>query len=429
MEKQNKLDISDTSQKQNKRILAVILFTIFVDLLGFGILIPVIPLLLGDPASKYYLIAGEFSMLQGYVLLGYLSAMWALMVFLVAPILGQLSDKFGRKKVLLFSLFGTSLSYVLFAVGIVTRNLPLLFISRAFDGVTGSSIGAAQAAIADITKPENRAKNFGLIGAAFGLGFILGPYIGGKLSDPAVLNWFNATTPFWFAAILSFLNVLFILFFFKETLKEKNRALKITLTRAFSNIFKAARLSSIRTILLTNFFFQGGFAFFTTFFSVFLIRRFAFTQGNIGDYFSYVGLWAVLAQVVILRLVIKKFNECQILRLSLLGLAVFMFLQLAPNKSWELLLITPFFAVANGLSQANITALVSRSAGQSIQGEILGINSSVQSLATAIPPIISGYLAAAFVPAASILVSAIVIFLGWVIFFFGFGQRIKCEWS
>jgi len=423
------METADNSQKQNRRTLAVILFTIFVDLLGFGVLIPVIPLLLGDPVSKYYLIGGKFSVSQGYILLGYLSAMWALAVFLVAPIMGQLSDKYGRRKILLFALSGTSLSYVLFATGILTRNLPILFISRFFDGITGSSISAAQAAIADITKPENRAKTFGLIGAAFGLGFILGPYVGGKLSDPAILSWFNAATPFWFAAFLSFLNVLFILFFFKETLKEKNRALKITLTRAFSNIFKAAQLGSIRTILATNFFFQGGFAFFTTFFSVFLIHKFSFTQGNIGDFFSYVGLWAVLAQVVILPLVIKKFSECQILRYSLLGLSIFMFLELFPDKSWELLLITPFFAVASGISQANITALVSRSAGQSVQGEILGINSSVQSLAMAIPPIISGYIAAAFLPDTSILVSAIVIFLGWAIFFFGFGKSIKCDWS
>jgi len=422
------METSDNSQKQNKRILAVILFTIFVDLLGFGILIPVIPLLLANPMSKYYLIAGRFSVSQGYILLGYLSAMWALMVFLVAPIMGQLSDKYGRKKILIFALSGTSLSYVIFAIGIITKNLPLLFISRAFDGVTGSSISVAQAAIADVTKPENRAKTFGLIGAAFGLGFIFGPYIGGKLSDPLVLSWFDATTPFWFAAILSFLNVLFILFFFKETLKEKNRELKITLTRAFSNIFKAARLSGIRTVLLTNFFFQGGFAFFTTFFAVFLIHRFSFTQGNTGDYFSYVGLWVVLAQAVILRLFLKKFNECEILRYSLLGLSIFIFLQLLPDKSWELLLITPFFAVANGLTQANITALVSRSAAQSTQGEILGINSSVQSLAMAIPPIISGYIAAAFLPEASILVSAIVIFLGWLVFL-RFGKSIKCDWS
>jgi len=423
------METNEISAKQYKRTLAVIWFTIFVDLLGFGILIPVIPLLLGDPTSKYYLIGGRYSVTQGFIMLGYLSAMWALFVFLAAPIFGQLSDKYGRKKILLFALTGTSLSYVLFAIGIITRNLPLLFISRAFDGVTGSSIAAAQAAIADITRPENRAKNFGLIGAAFGLGFILGPYLGGKFSDPNLVSWFNATTPFWLAAILSFLTVLFILFFFKETLIKKNSALKITLARAFANIVKAARLSSMRSILLTNFLFQGGFAFFTTFFSVILIRKFAFNQGNIGDFFSYLGLWVVLAQVLILRLVLKKFHECQILNFSLLGLSIFMFLQLFPDKSWQLLLLTPFFAVSNGLAQANITAVVSRSASDNIQGEILGINSSIQSLAMAIPSILSGYLAASFQPEASVLVAAIMIFFGWLVFYKGYGRQIKCDWQ
>jgi len=423
------METNDIDQKQNQRTLAVILFTIFVDLIGFGVLIPVIPLLLANPASKYFLLGPHDTLAQGYILFGYLSAMWALFVFLVAPIMGQLSDKYGRRKILLFALLGTCLSYALFAVGIILKSIPLLFISRAFDGVTGSSISAAQAAVADITKPENRAKTFGLMGAAFGLGIILGPYLGGKLSDPTVASWFSATTPFWFASILSFLNVLFILFFFKETLKAKNQALKITLTRAFSNILKAARLASIRSVLLTNFLVQGGFAFFTTFFSVFLIRRFAFSQGDIGAYFSYLGLWVVLTQALILRLVLKKYNECQILRFSLLALAVFIFIQILPNKSWELLFLIPFFATANGLVQANLTALVSRSAAQSVQGEILGINSSVQSLAMAIPPILSGYIAAVFVPETSIVVASIVIFLGWAVFAFGFGQKITCEWN
>src|SRR6185369_2029743 len=111
-----------------------------------------------------------------------------------------------RRKLLAISILGTSASYVVFALGIVTKNLPLLFISRAFDGITGGNIAVAQAAVADITKPEHRAKNFGLIGAAFGLGFIIGPYIGGKLSDPSVVSWFSASTPFWFAAALSFFN-------------------------------------------------------------------------------------------------------------------------------------------------------------------------------------------------------------------------------
>lgn len=119
--------------------LPVIFFTVFVDLVGFGILIPVIPLLLANPKSPYYILSGSTNIAEGYILLGFLTAIFPLMQFLAAPILGQLSDKYGRKKILGISLLGTSLSYILFAIGIITKNIPLLFISRAFDGITGGN--------------------------------------------------------------------------------------------------------------------------------------------------------------------------------------------------------------------------------------------------------------------------------------------------
>ena len=179
--------------------LPVVLFTVFVDLLGVGILIPVIPQLMANPGSNYYLFPENTPASHGYIVLGFLVAIFPLMQFIATPILGQLSDKFGRKKILAISLAGTSMSYVLFAIGIMTKNIPLLFLSRGFDGITGGNIAVAQAAVADVTPPEKRARNFGLIGAVFGFGFIIGPYIGGKLSDPSIISWFNATTPFFFA--------------------------------------------------------------------------------------------------------------------------------------------------------------------------------------------------------------------------------------
>lgn len=403
-------------KKALNKPLPVIFFTIFLDLIGFGILIPVIPLLLANPHSSFYLLPPDFSPKDGYILLGYLLAIFPFMQFLATPILGQLSDRYGRKKILAISLLGTCISYILFAIGIVERNLPLLFLARSLDGITGGNISVAQAAIADITTPENRAKNFGLIGAAFGLGFIFGPYIGGKLSDPNVVHWFSAATPFWFAACLSFLNVISVFFFFPETLKHPAKELIIAWNKSITNIMKAFQLPGIRSLFTSIFLFQGGFAFFTTFFSVFLITKFGFTQGNIGDFFSYVGIWVALSQALVTRQLSKHFSEYSIVRISLFAMPICIFLFFVPTAWWGLLFIIPFFAMFIGLSQANTTALVSRSAPREIQGEVLGINASVMALAQSVPPVLSGYIAASLTPSSPIVVSAIVIFASALVY-------------
>jgi DHA1 family tetracycline resistance protein-like MFS transporter len=222
----------------------ILLFTIFIDLLGIGILIPVIPQLLANPASSQYLFSPSLPLSTAYIIYGFLAAAYPLALFLAAPILGQLSDRFGRKPILVISLLGTCVGYFVFAFAIITKNIPLLFLSRIFDGLTGGNISVAQAAIADITQPENRAKSFGLVGAIFGIGFILGPYIGGILSDPAVVSWFSAATPFWFTAILSFCNALFVFFFLPETHLVKNPSLAISWNKAFRHIARAVTLPS-----------------------------------------------------------------------------------------------------------------------------------------------------------------------------------------
>ena len=181
--------------------LLAVFMTIFIDMLGVGILIPVFPLLI-LPNSPDNILPTGWTIQQGFILFGWLSAAYPLAQFFAAPILGQLADRYGRKKILAISITGTMFGYILFAIGIATHNIPLLFASRILDGFTGGNISVAQAAIADISTAKNRARNFGLIGMAFGLGFILGPYVGGKLADPSVISWFNAQTPFYFTAAL-----------------------------------------------------------------------------------------------------------------------------------------------------------------------------------------------------------------------------------
>jgi DHA1 family tetracycline resistance protein-like MFS transporter len=403
--------------------LPVIFFTLLLNALGFGILIPIIPLLLADPTSQYFMLPPSFTLGQGYIIFGFLVAIYPLMQFLATPILGQLSDKFGRKKILAISLAGTFISYILFAVGILIKNIPILFISRAFDGITGGNISVAQAVVADITTPQNRARTFGIVGAAFGIGFIIGPFLGGILSESKLLSWFNAATPFWFAAVLSFINVILIVICLAETFKLKKDK-KIIWGQSVKNIIKAFNISEIRTIFITVFLFQSGFTFFTTFFSVFLITKFGFTQSNTGNFFAYLGLWLVFTQGFLTGIISKKFSEVQVLRITLVATGVFILTYLIPDVWWGLFIVAPFFAFANGLSQSNITGLISRSVGPEIQGEILGINASVAAIAQAIPAILSGFIAASLTPYSPSIVAACVIILGGIIFISAYKQPV-----
>jgi DHA1 family tetracycline resistance protein-like MFS transporter len=414
--------------KTEGRVLPIVLFTIFIDLLGVGILIPVIPQLLANPANPAYLLPHGWTYKEGLVLLGYLLAIYPFMQFIATPILGQLSDRFGRKKILAISLAGTSASYVLFAIGIITRNIPFLFFSRAFDGVTGGNIAVAQAAIADVTPPKHRTRNFGLMGAVFGLGFVLGPYIGGKLAVGGVTlihlgsihflttpNWFSAATPFWFAAILSAINVSLVLINFPETLNKVQKHLTIEWNKSVHNIIKAATMPGLRTVFPTIFLFWGGFAFFQTFFSVYLTNKLHFQANNIGDYFAYIGLWIAFTQGFITMKVAKRFNNRQVLRFSMFGLAGALALIFVPNNTTQLLLLSPLIPIFIGLTMANSTALVSLSAPADIQGEVLGINASVQALAQTIPAVLTGYLAS-INQNLPIVASSITVFIAGVIF-------------
>ncbi len=406
--------MNETSREKN--VLWVLFVTIFIDLVGYGILIPIIPQLFANPASPDFILPQGFSVSTGYILLGLLIGIFPLAQFLATPILGQLSDKFGRKKLLGFSLAGTCLSYLVFAFGILTRNLPLLFAARFFDGITGGNISVAQAAIADITLPEHRSRNFGLIGAAFGLGFILGPYLGGQLSDPHVVSWFNAATPFWFAAALSFLNIISLILFLPETNMHPNHALAVDLWRSVKNIVHAFNLKPLRPLFTTSFIFQAGFAFYIGFGSVFLINRFGFTQSSIGNFFAYVGIWIAFTQAVITRFASRKFREHQILRVSMPLTGIALMLYFVPTVWWGLLFVAPFLAMGVGLTQANIPALVSRSAGPAIQGEVLGIGASVQALGTALPPMLSGFIAAKLTPETPLIFASVIILFAALLF-------------
>jgi DHA1 family tetracycline resistance protein-like MFS transporter len=300
------------------------------------------------------------------------------------------------------------------------KIFPLLFASRILDGITGGNISVAQAAIADISTAKNRAKNFGLIGMAFGLGFILGPYIGGKLADPTVVSWFSAATPFWFAAGLSLINVLLITVFLPETLKVRKNN-RLDFSRPFHNVMAAFSRPGLRSVMPSSFLFTAGFTFFTTFFGIVLAEKFGFSVSNTGDYFAYVGLWIAISQGVFVGVIAKKYKDYQVLRVSLFITATSLLLYaLVPAGEYKwLFLIPPLLSLGNGLTMAFTSSLISRITPKELQGEALGINASVMALAQAIPAIIAGYVATIGVNVPIFVASGIIAIAGisfWVLF-------------
>ena len=392
--------------------LPTIFLTVLIDMLGVGIIIPVIAPLILD--LNYNMLPEIFSVHSRTIIFGFLIASFPIAQFFGAPILGALSDRYGRKKILLISLFGTFVGYLLFAIAILDKNIYMLFFSRLLDGFSGGNIAIVLSAISDYSDTKSKAKNFGLVGAAFGLGFILGPYIGGKLADDTLVSWFNVATPFWFAAILSLINIVFVLFSFPETLKVRKRS-KISLLIGIKNIKKVFKMHNVRSILLVVFLFTAGFNFFTQFFQVYLFSKFNFSISEIADIFAYIGIWIVIAQGGLQRIpYFKKYTSYYIVRISGFLLALTLPLLLFPSESVYLLYILPFVAIFQGFSLPNLTSLVSSQATDEEQGEILGISQSVQSVGTAAPPIIAGYINNMNVNL-PIATASVLIFLGWIV--------------
>lgn len=408
-----------------KNPLLAIFTTIFIDMVGFGILIPVFPLLI-SPGSPFRVTPDAWSFSQGMIMLGWLQAIYPFCTFIASPILGQLSDRHGRRPVLALSIFGTAIGYAVFAIGISTANIPLLFVGRAIDGLTGGNFAVAQAAVGDVSTNENRAKNFGLVGAAFGLGFVIGPYLGGKLSEPNVSfyglfhtpGWFGATTPFWFAAILAMLNCGAVLTTFPETLKEKVHAGRLHVAQAITNVVEGFSSERLRTVLIVNFMFTGGFTFFTTFFGVYLQNNFHFSASKTGDYFALVGLFIAFAQAVIVGRVAKKLVDFKVLRFSMFGNATMLlaYFMVPTSHQIYLYLVIPFFTMFNGLTMANTTSLVSRSAEPGRQGQAMGIFSSVSSLAQVPASILLGYITTGITSSQPLVVASGCIYVAAITF-------------
>ena len=380
--------------------------------MGLSVVIPVFAMLFLDPQNQIF--GSGFTDAQIMMILGLLKASYPLFQLIGAPFLGNLSDRIGRKPVLIITLSGTLLGYLLIIYSIFTQNIYLLFAGRIIDGITGGNIVVLYSVIADVSDPKQKASRFGLIGMAFGLGFIFGPFLGGLTSSSDIISWFNYTTPFVLSAVLVAINLLFILSRFPET-RISLRKEKLRFYAGIRDFFKLLSNKELSALFLVFFLFIMGFTFYTQFYDVFLISKFDFNQQQIGNVFAYIGLWIVLSQGYLTGKLSQYFNAGKVIFTSFVVLAITLLILLIPDDYRLLFIILPFVSVAHGLIQPNLLGLISNSASADFQGKVIGFSQSLQSIGYAIPPLISGFVIALNLNL-PIIISACFISLAFIFF-------------
>lgn len=364
---------STAAPRAHRRALTFIFVTILLDVLGAGILMPVIPYLVRPFRSDALTI-------------GMLALSFSVAQFFAAPVLGALSDRHGRRPVLVLSVFGSALGYALFGIG---GALWIFFVSRLIDGFTGGNLTAAQAYIADVSKPEDRAKNFGLVGAAFGLGFILGPSMGGVLAKVSL------SAPAWAAAVIALLTATFGWFVLPESLPESRRRphpLHLGDFNPLTLIARAVRTPSQRALFAGVFTSRFAMMGLQTNFAVYTLNRFKYTPSQNAVVFTMLGITATFMQGFLIRRIAGKYSDR---RLTLVGLAIMvvgMALVGGVPAGWMLSPAIVVLAVGSGLVSPTLQSLISRAGTPEEQGMMFGAAAAITSLTAIFGPAFAGAL-------------------------------------
>lgn len=353
----------------NYRLISILLI-IFIDIVGFGFVLPLLP---------FYAINFK----ANATVIGLLFASYSLAQTVAVPIFGKLSDIYGRKFALILSTIGDCIGFLLFGLAI---NIYMLFAGRIISGLTGSNLAVAQAYISDITDEEYRTKAFGMIGAAFGFGFIVGPALGGALST------FGISTPAFAAAILSFLNLISIYLFLPETLNKQCKTESEREKEAFFGIKIIMNDRKLKALFLIDIVFGFAFIIFQATFSLFSQYRFGLGPQAIGYIFAYIGALVIFVQGYLVGKLNSIFHErilifaaTIIMALSLLGWA-FSF-----NIVTLLLILIPL-SISGGIYDVITSSMISKSVDRKNAGVVLGLSSSFETLSRVIAPILGGFL-------------------------------------
>ncbi len=377
-----------SQSKKRKFSFFSILFTFFVDNLGWSIVFPIFAPLFLDPQNQIFDPSVSFA--TRTTIYGLFLAAFPLAQFFGAPILGEFADKSGRKKALVLSIFFTFIGYLLTAWSISEQRLTLLFISRIITGLFSGNLSVCLATISDLSKDEQaKVKNFGLISVLGGFSFIIGAIVGGIFSDKNVFELFSPAMPLWIAAALSFINLIFIVFAFRETF-QIDKLIKYDFLEGVHNIQSALKIKKIKIIYFIYFLFLFGWTILFQFSPVLVIRKFHFSNLSIGIMAAFMGICWAIGSGPINKLLSKTFSPIKILEVSLLCFTVLCGLVGFPNDLINVILILGACVTIGGIAWPLCAVIISNQAPKNIQGKILGISQSMQSLAMAVSPVIGG---------------------------------------
>ncbi len=366
--------------------LSIIFFTILITTIGMGVCLPVLPTF----AEKYRATGFQNGLLTG---------IFSLCQFFVAPLWGRLSDRFGRRPILIVSVIGSAFGYFLtgFAeqlggdssvgwLGGMSTVLVILFLGRIIDGISGGNVAAAQTYIADVTSPAERSKFMGMIGAAFGLGFILGPALGG------VLGKVSPSLPFHVVGALCVVNLLVIIFKLPESHPVEKRGSvreKVPLSQLSPSQLDVAQL---RKVAVVYFLVAGGFQMLTQVYSLVNTRRYGLDIQHTGYVFAFIGFIGVLIQGGLIRRILPKTGERPLVLVGCLLLVVSFFALPLAGSVFMLVAVSSFLSIGNSLTQPPLNGLASLSAGPEWQGRALGVTQSLGALGRFAGPVLAGSL-------------------------------------
>ena len=357
-------------QSNKQAAIGFIFITMLIDITGWGIIIPVIPKLIKE------LIHSDISEAAKYG--GWLTFAYAITQFVCAPLIGNLSDKFGRRPIILISLFAFAMDYLLLAF---SPTITWLFVGRIIAGITGASITTASAYIADVSTPENRAKNFGMIGAAFGLGFIIGPVIGGLLGQ------YGSRVPFYAAAILCMLNFLYGFFILPESLsKENRRNFEWKRANPITAFIRLKKYPSLIVLIIAVFLLYVGSHAVHSNWSFFTMYRFHWDEKMVGISLGAVGLLVGIVQGGLIRWTSPKLGNEKSIYIGLSLYTVGMLLFAFATKSWMMFVFLIPYCLG-GIAGPALQSVISGKVPPNEQGEIQGTLASLMSASAIVGPI------------------------------------------